>query len=183
MKNKLKNRLIDWIKSDNKAKNWLEKWIDNDSNQAKTKEKTVIYYKERKNRNYIDVLINYCSDKNLKVVEVYSIATCSKKGSKKSLFDMLSFINSQKDRIHIVCNDFYDIFQDIGDLQILEPFITMGKITIHIIKQNFIIDKNSYNADIIKRDNIMLLTRYSYISTLSHNIRVAKNHKKSISKS
>ena len=82
MKNKLKNRLIDWIKSDNKAKNWLEKWIDNDSNQAKTKEKTVIYYKERKNRNYIDVLINYCSDKNLKVVEVYSIATCSKKVQK-----------------------------------------------------------------------------------------------------
>ena len=122
----------------NKLKKWLIDWIDNDSNQAKTKEKAVIYYKERKNRNDIDFLINYCSDKNLKVIEVYSIATCSKKGSKKSLFDMLSFINTQKDRIHIVCNDFYNIFQDVGDLQILEPFITMGKITIHIIKQNFI---------------------------------------------
>ena len=167
----------------NKLNKWLIDWIDNDSNQAKTEEKAVIYYKERKNRNDIDFLINYCSDKNLKVIEVYSIATCSKKGSKKSLFDMLSFINSQKDRIHIVCNDFYNIFQDVGDLQILEPFITMGKITIHIIKQNFIIDKNSYNADMIKRVNIMFLTRYCYISTLSHNIRVAKNHKKSISKS
>lgn len=115
--------------------------------------------------------------------EVYSIATCSKKGSKKSLFDMLSFINTQKGRIHIVCKDFYDIFQDAGDLQILEPLITMGKITIHILKQNFIIDKNSYNADMIKRINIMLLTRYCYISTLSHNIKVAKNRKKSIGKS
>ena len=100
-----------------------------------------------------------------------------------NLFGLIDGKNSQKDRIHIVCNDFYDIFQDIGDLQILEPFITMGKITIHIIKQNFIIDKNSYNADMIKRVNIMFLTRYCYISTLSHNIRVAKNHKKSISKS
>ncbi len=160
----------------NKLKKWLIDWIDNDSNQAKTKEKAVIYYKERKNRNDIDFLINYCSDKNLKVIEVYSIATCSKKGSKKSLFDMLSFINSQKDRIHIVCNDFYDIFQDIGDLQILEPFITMGKITIHIIKQNFIIDKDDYNGAMIKFINLMLIVKHCSICTLSNNIKVAQSH-------
>ena len=163
-----------------KTKKWLEEWIDNDSNQANVKEKAIIYYtaKNNVNDNMVDCLINYCSDKNLKVIEVYSIATCSKKGSKKSLFDMLSFIDTQKDRIHMVCNDFYNIFQDVGDLQILEPFITMGKITIHILKQNFIIDKVSYDEHMIKRVNIMFLTRYCYISTLSHNIRVAKITKK-----
>lgn len=166
-----------------KTKKWLEEWIDNDSNQANVKEKAIIYYRARRNVNTVDRLVNYCSDKNFKIIEIYKILACIKRGSKKFLFNMLAFINTQKGRIHIVCDDFYDIFQDIGDLQILEPFITMGKITIHIIKQNFIIDKNSYNADMIKRINIMLLTRYCYISTLSHNIKVAKNRKKSIGKS
>lgn len=164
-------------------KSKTKKWLDNDSNQANVKEKAVIYYRERKNRNIIDRLVNYCSDKNFKVIETYNIANCSKKCSKKTLFDMLSFINTQKDRIHIVCNDFDDIFQDAGYLQILELLITMGKITIHIFKQNFIIDKNSYNTAMMNRINIMLFARYCYIYKLLHNNRVAKNHKKSISKS
>ena len=168
-----------------KTKKWLEEWIDNDSNQANVKEKAIIYYtaKNNVNDNMVDCLINYCSDKNLEIINTYKNDDCTKRGSKKFLFNMLTFIKSQKGRIHIVCKDFYDIFQDAGDLQILEPLITMGKITIHILKQNFIIDKVSYDEHMIKRINIMLLTRYCYISTLSHNIRVAKNHKKSISKS
>lgn len=36
---KIKNWLINWIKSENKTKNWLGEWIDNASNQANTKEK------------------------------------------------------------------------------------------------------------------------------------------------
>ena len=158
--------------------NKTKKWLDNDSNQAKTKEKAVIYYVARKNvsQNIIDVLVNYCSDKSLKIIKVYNIAVCSKRGLKKSLLNMLSFINTQKDRIHIVCNDFYDIFQDVGDLQILEPPITMGKIIIHILKQNFIIDKNSYNTEMRVRIYFIIL---SPLLSCSYYLRqIAKNRKK-----
>ena len=90
---------------------------------------------------------------------------------------MLSFINTQKDRIHVVCNDFYEIFYDNEDLQILEPLIIAGKITIHIIKENLVIDKNSYDA------KMKLLISFMKSFSLSYKIRAAKNHKKSISKS
>lgn len=147
--------------------------------KKESKEKAIIYYTSKNNVNNMeDCLINYCSDKHLEVIYIYEIVAHTKRGSKKILSDILAFIMSITDRIHIVCNDFYDIFQDVGDLQILEPLITTGKITIHILKQNFIIDKNSYDADMVNRINIMLLTRYCYINTLSHNIKAAKNHKK-----
>ncbi len=169
-----------------KLKKWLEECIYNDSNQANIKEKAVIYCTERKNRKNkknIDVLVNYCSDKNLGIIKIYNIVSRYRIDSKKSLFNILSFINTQKERTHIVCNNYYDIFQDDEDLQILEPLITTGKITIHAIKQNFIIDKNNYSAEMIKCINDMFLTQYCYINTLLHNIIDAKNHKKSISKS
>lgn len=165
------------------VENWLEEWIDNDSNQAKTKERAVIYYVARKSvsKNIIDVLVNYCSDKSLKIIKVYNIAVCSKRGLKKSLLNMLSFINTQKNRIHVVCYDFDDIFQDAGDLEILEPLITMGKITIHILKQNFIIDKNSYNTEMRVRIYFIMLS--PLLSCSYYLRRIAKNRKKSISKS
>ncbi|MBQ7632663.1 MAG: recombinase family protein [Alphaproteobacteria bacterium] len=160
------------------VENWLEEWIDNDSNQAKTKERAVIYYVARKSvsKNIIDVLVNYCSDKSLKIIKVYNLAVCSKRGLKKSLFNMLSFINTQKGRIHVVCNDFYDIFQDVRDLQTLEPYITMGKLIIHILKQDFIIDKNNYNTEMRVRINAMFLMKYYYINSLSRNIKASQQH-------
>lgn len=158
------------------VKNWLEEWIYDDSNQANVKEKAVIYYRKRKNRNNIDVLVNYCSDKNLKVIETYNVNSCYKKGSLKHLCDLLHLLSKQKDKIHVVCNDFYDIFQDDGDLQIFETLINREMITIHILKQNFIIDKNSYNPEMKVYFNLMLLKKCCYISTLSHNIRVAQQH-------
>ena len=161
-----------------KTKKWLEEWIDNDSNQANVKEKAIIYYtaKNNVNDNMVDCLINYCSDKNLEIINTYKNDDCTKRGSKKFLFDMLTFIKSQKGRIHIVCKDFYDIFQDAGDLQILEPLITIGRITIHILKQNFIIDKVSYDEHMIARINAMFLMKYYYINSLSRNIKASQQH-------
>lgn len=166
----------------NKTEKWHEEWTDNASNQANTKEKAVIYYGKRKNKNVIDRVVNYCSDKNFKVIETYNTASCSKNDSKKLLFNMLSLINAQNDRIHVVCYYFYEIFYDDEVLQILEPLIIAGKITIHILKQNFIIDKNSYNAEMINLINNMLFVT-NYRNTLSYQIRVAKNYKKNIGKS
>ena len=159
-----------------KTKKWLEEWIDNDSNQANVKEKAIIYYRARRNVNTVDRLVNYCSDKNFKIIEVYKILACIKRGSKKFLFNMLAFINTQKGRIHIVCDDFYDIFQDEKDLPILESLITTGKIAIHILKQNFIIDKDDYNGAMIKFINLMLIVKHCSICTLSNNIKVAQSH-------
>ena len=89
---------------------------------------------------------------------------------------MLTFINTQNDRINIVCNDFYDIFQDETDLPILEPLITMGRIRIHIINQNYIIDKVTYNAQMIAHICVMSLSHNYYINNLSHNIKTAQQH-------
>lgn len=159
-----------------KTKNWLNEWINNDSNQANVKEKAVIYYTARKNVNTVDRLINYCSDKNFEIIHIYKNESYTKRGSKKFLLDMLTFINTQIDRINIVCNDFYDIFQDETDLPILEPLITMGRIRIHIINQNYIIDKVTYNAQMIAHICVMSLSHNYYINNLSHNIKTAQQH-------
>lgn len=159
-----------------KTKKWLEEWIDNDSNQANVKEKAVIYYTARRNVNTVDRLINYCSDKNLEIINTYKNESYTKRGSKKFLLDMLTFINTQNDRINIVCKDFYDIFQDAGDLQILEPLITIGRITIHILEQNLLIDKVSYDEQMIARINAMFLMKYCYINSLSRNIKASQQH-------
>ena len=148
MKSKTKNWFEEWIKSENKTKEWLEEWIDNDSNQATTKEKAVIFCVKAKYVNIVNSLLRYCSDKKFEIIDTCMLMSSTTDGSKKFLFNVLKSIKKQKGKIHIVCNDFYDIFHDIEDLQILEPLIKKDKITIHILKQNFIIDKVSYNASL-----------------------------------
>ena len=163
-------------------KSKTRKWINNYSNQT-NKGKAIIYYTKRKNvkKNLVDSLINYCCDKNLEIINTYKNETCTKRGAKKILFDMLTFIKPQKDRIHIVCNDFYDIFQDVGDLSILEPLITIGKIIIHILEQNFIIGRDNYNTEMIVRIYFIMLS--PLLSCSYYLKRIAKNRKKSIGKS
>ena len=123
MKSKTKNWFEEWIKSENKTKEWLEEWIDNDSNQATTKEKAVIFCVKAKYVNIVNSLLRYCSDKKFEIIDTCMLMSSTTEGSKKFLFNVLKSIKKQKGKIHIVCNDFYDIFHDIEDLQILEPLI------------------------------------------------------------
>ena len=176
MKSKTKNWFEEWIKSENKTKEWLEEWIDNDSNQATTKEKAVIFCVKAKYVNIVNALLSYCRDKKFEIIDTCMLMSSTTKGSKKFLFNVLESIKKQKGKIHIVCNDFYDIFHDIEDLQILEPLIKKDKISIHILKQNFIIDKVSYNAQMITRIYCMLLAHNFYIDSLSRNIKASQQH-------
>lgn len=117
-------------------KEWLEEWSNN-PNQTNIKEKAIIFCsanrKERK--NIVDTLINYCSNKNLEIIKIYS---CSQRDTNKNIDDMYTFVREQTGRVHIVTK-----FLSFKLEYLFKDFVTCGKIVIHSYKQSLIIDKSN----------------------------------------
>ena len=119
-----------------KTKEWLDEWINNDSNQVNVKEKAIIFCsanrKERK--NIVGTLINYCSNKNLEIIKIYS---CTRRDTNKNIDDMYTFVREQNGRVHIVTK-----FLSFNLEYLFKDFVIGGKIVIHSYEQSLIVDKS-----------------------------------------
>ena len=109
---------------------------DNKENFGPSREKAIIFCStvRKESKNTIDNLINYCSDKNLEVIKIYS---CTPKNANTNINDMLTFVREQTGKIHIVTKSLYFNFCDL-----FTPLVKNGKVTIHSYNESLIIDKN-----------------------------------------
>lgn len=167
----------------NKTKKSLEEWTDNDTNQAKVKEKAVIFYSARKKTDtadkIIDNLVNYCNINNLEIINTFNVISSTTKGFKKNLYEMINFVREKKNKIHVVCDIIDDICMDFEDLSVLLSLIKDKKIVIHLLKEKLILDKNSLNGEMLTYMNLTIMSRKTYINSLSYKIKRAKSLAKS----
>ena len=106
-------------------------------------EKAIIYCAIEKCPHIFDKTIEYCNNKNFDIINSYILNTDIKKYSKKSVRDMLKFIKKQKDKIHIICDEFEDVLPDFSMFYKLIDYIKQDKIELHSQKHSLICNKDN----------------------------------------
>ncbi len=106
-------------------------------------EKAIIYCAIEKCPHIFDSTIDYCNNENFNIVNSYILNTDIKKYAKRSVQDMLKFINKQKGKIHIICNDFEDILPEFSVFYRLIDYIKKDKIELHSLKFSLICNKDN----------------------------------------
>lgn len=106
-------------------------------------EKAVIYCATEKCPHIFDNTIDYCNNENFNIINSYILNTDIKKYAKRSVQDMLKFINKQKGKNHIICDDFEDILPDFSMFYKLIDYIKQDKIELHSLKLSLICNKNN----------------------------------------
>lgn len=106
-------------------------------------EKAVIYCATEKCPHIFDNTIDYCNNENFNIINSYILNTDIKKYAKKSVQDMFKFINKQKSKIHIICDDYEDILPDFSAFYKLIDYIKQDKVELHSLQLSLICNKDN----------------------------------------
>lgn len=113
--------------------------------------------------------IEYCDKNNLTVIEKFRIIESASKIKRPEFDKMLEFITKQKGKIALVCYAVDRLQRDLKSLAALEELVRSGKIEIHSIRENTVLDENSddfvymINALMARRETKVLGKRVKFV--------------------
>lgn len=118
----------------------------------------------------MDTITDYCKNKNLKIIKEFNISESSTKGERTQYFEMLDFVQSQKNKTAIVVNFVDRLQRNPDDTGLLNSLRREDKIEIHFIKENLILHKDSSGMDLIFW-NMYVLMAYSPIVNMVDKVK------------
>ena len=93
-------------------------------------------------------LRRYASQKNIKIVKVFAESVTGKETGRKQFNAMLKWLKAQKKACHLLCEKNDRLLRNEDDAATIKNLFLKSDVTVHLVKRNMVLDKNSTPYDI-----------------------------------
>ena len=112
---------------------------------------------------------DYCARRGLKVIREYTFHESSTHGSRPKFFEMIKFIEKQKEPVALICDKVDRLQRSFKEAPILEKLRKSGKLEIHLMTEQQVLHQNSTSQELMMY-NVFVMMAQSYTDSLSDNI-------------
>ncbi|MBP3924020.1 recombinase family protein, partial [bacterium] len=105
-----------------------------------------------------------------KVIQEYTFHESSTRGSRPKFFEMIKFIEKQKEPVALICDKVDRLQRSFKEAPILEKLRQSGKLEIHLMTEQQVLHQNSTSQELMLY-NIFVVMAQNYTDSLSYNIR------------
>ena len=122
-----------------------------------------------------ELIYNYCAQHHLKIIKEFEITESTTRGDRVKYNEMLDFIRARKKKTAIVVNCVDRLQRSDEDNPALNKLRKDGKIVLHFMKENIILDEDSPVHDIFAwKMNVLMAGNYT--DSLSYNVKRSFTH-------
>ena len=115
-------------------------------------------------------LHDYCERKNLDIIQEFSIVESSTRGERPEFQKLISFIKKQPNKIALVCDKVDRLQRSFREVPILEKLRKSGKLVLHFISDNQVLDANANNSQLMAY-HIFVMLAENYTNCISDNVK------------
>ena len=115
-------------------------------------------------------LHDYCERKNLDIIQEFSIVESSTRGERPEFQKLISFIKKQPNKIALVCDKVDRLQRSFREVPILEKLRKSGKLVLHFISDNQVLDANANNSQLMAY-HIFVMLAENYTNCISNNVK------------
>ena len=130
--------------------------------------------KEQEDNNSIPAqtrrLHEYTERFELSVIETYQLVESSTKANRHKFNELISHIRESEEKIALIVDTIDRLQRDFRESVLLNELRLEGKIELHFVRENLIINQVSNSADILRWDMGVMFAK-SYVTQLSDNVR------------
>lgn len=112
----------------------------------------------------------YCSHRKLSVYQEFEITESSTKDSRKEFTKIIEIIGKSKESIALITDTIDRLQRSFRESVILDDFRKQEKLTLHFLRENLILNKDSNSADLLRWDMGVMFAR-SYVLQLGDNVK------------
>lgn len=149
--------------------------------------KTIIYArvssKDQENEGFsipaqLKLLKEYASKNNFRIVEEFVDVETAKKAGRAQFNKMIKYLEEDKNVKHLLVEKTDRLLRNISDYALLEDLIAYSGITIHLVKENVILSKDSRSNEKFVF-GIRALMAKNYVDNLSEEVKKGMTEKAS----
>jgi len=130
--------------------------------------------KEQEDNNSIPAqtrrLLEYAAKTDLTVLETYQLVESSTKANRRKFNELITRIKESDSRVALVVDTIDRLQRDFRESVMLNELRLEGKIELHFVRENLVINQVSNSADILRWDMGVMFAK-SYVTQLSDNVR------------
>ncbi len=121
-------------------------------------------------------MVDYCCNRSFEAPEVFQITESSSKDTRKEFEKVIKFIKESKQPIALIVETIDRLQRSFRESVTLDDFRKEGKLELHFIRENLVLNKNSNSADLLRWDMGVMFAR-SYVLQLSDNVKRSREQK------
>ena len=122
-------------------------------------------------------LTEYCVKQNLSILETYQLVESSTTANRKKFKEILHRIKVSKETLALVTDTVDRLQRDFKESVELEELRKKGKIELHFLRENLIINQKSNSADRLRWDMAVMVAK-SYVTQLSDNVKRSQEERR-----
>lgn len=121
-------------------------------------------------------LRDYCKRKKMPILREFHIVESSTRGDRKEFRKMIEFVKAQKEKVAIVADAVDRVQRSFKESVLLDDLRRKGKICIHFVRENLVIDEDSKGSEIMMWDFAVMGAK-AYVLSLSDNVKRSVDYK------
>lgn len=121
-------------------------------------------------------LQEYAERKGMTVIETHSITESSTSGNRNKFSSIIKMIRESKEPIALIADTIDRVQRSFKESIVLLELLKEGKIEIHFLRENLILQKDSNSAELIRWDMGVVFAR-AYVLQLSDNVKRGNEQK------
>lgn len=114
-------------------------------------------------------LDEYCTRRNLDVIERFTLTESSTRGDRKCFNDMIAYIKKQRGPIALVADKVDRVQRSFREYPLLDALIQDGQLELHFNTENYVIHKDSVSQERLMWSMGVVMSQ-SYVETSRENI-------------
>lgn len=135
---------------------------------------------DQKNGHSLDAQVSrlqaYCKKKNLEVVKEFQLVESSTCGEREQFCKLIDFINEQENEVILVIDAIDRLQRSFREVPVLEKLRISGKISIHFLRENQVLDKKFNSAQLMGYQMFIIMATIC-ASSISDNVKRGIQHK------
>jgi site-specific DNA recombinase len=136
---------------------------------------------EQKDNNSLDSQIftikAYCAKKSFEIIKQIKLVESSTRGEREQFYEMIDFIKKQKEPIALVVDAVDRLQRSFKEVPILEELRVAGRLTLHFLRENQILDKKANSAQLMAYQMFVMMAA-SFANSISDNVKRGFNEKR-----
>lgn len=136
--------------------------------------------KEQEDNNSIPSQVRrlneYANRHGLDIVDTYQLVESSTKANRTKFNELLSRIKASKEPVALITDTVDRLQRSFKDSVLLDDMRKQGKLELHFIRENLVINKDANSSEILRWDMGVMFAK-SYVTQLSDNVRRSQDQK------
>ena len=118
----------------------------------------------------LETMRKYCASKGLNIIKEYNISESSTVGKRSQFYEMIEYVKKQPSTTAIIVASIDRLQRGFKESSTLTELVEQNKITLHFLRENTIITKDSNSTELLSWDMGALFAK-AYVSCLRENVK------------